>query len=390
MIRKFIKEHAEIKKHLYGLRRLLYYFMFAINRIHKTDKKKVLFNNFQGKGFGGNPRAIALYLHSVKPEVKLLWICDGKNTAKTLPAYIEAVRIGSYKYFYELATCGTWVFNILPARGLIKRKNQLYIQTYHGDRGPKKVHYQNIGKKATDAKYAIHDEICDYGVTGSKVGERMFRNGIGFHGKLLKYGMPRNDCLINIDEEKCKRIRASIGVSDSQYVVLYAPTFRQGQTLLECGIDFESLLNAIERKTGKSCACLYRTHFHTDEISFTQMPNNKMINMSEYPDMADLLMISDMLITDYSSSAGDFCIKHKPVILFIDKTENYNRKLVYNMEDTPHFIVHNQNDLEDLIKNLNDSSIIKNCDDLIAYYGIYDTGIASKYVGDVILNHIYC
>lgn len=361
--------------------------MLTINRPFKTDKAKVLLNNFQGKGYAGNPRAIAECLHKMDPEIKLLWVCDGKKAEESLPPYVKPVSIDSADYYHEVATSGTWVFNILPARGLLKRKDQIYIQTYHGDRTPKRVHYQNIGKKATDYKYAIHDEICDYGVTGSVIGEKMFRDGIGFHGKLLKYGMPRNDCLVNLDEERCKEIRKSLGLKDDQFLVLYAPTFRQGESQLRCEIDFDRLLDTLEKKTGKSAVCLYRAHFHTNKIDFSQKDNNRMLNVSGYTDMADLLMISDMLITDYSSSAGDFCVKHKPVILFIDETETYKRQLVFDLLKSPHFIAYNQEQLEQIVSDLDEEKVIQNCDELISFYGIYDSGQASQKVSEVIIEH---
>ena len=387
-IRSYIKGRSSIKKYAYGARRVLYYSMLAINRPWKTDKMKVLLNNFQGKGYAGNPRAIAESLHRMNPDVKLLWVCDGDKSAESLPPYVKPVSIDSANYYHEVATSGTWVFNILPARGLLKRKDQLYIQTYHGDRSPKKLHYQNVGKKETDYKYAIHDEICDYGVTGSAVGERMFREAIGFHGKLLKFGMPRNDCLVNIDEELCREIRSKLGLTEDEYLVLYAPTFRQGESQLKCEINFDRLLDVLEQKTGKKCICLYRAHFHTNNISFSQQDNNRMINVSGYTDMADLLMIADMLITDYSSSAGDFCVKHKPVILFMDETETYNRKLLYDIAETPHFIAHNQDELEELVSELDEEKTEKNCDELIKFFGIYDSGQASMKVSEVILDHI--
>ena len=388
-LRKVIKKNPAIKMHLYGLRKYLYYLLLTPLKAVKVDKKKVLLNNFQGMSYAGNPRAIADKLHEMDPSVKLLWLCSGRETEKTLPDYVNPVQMDTLRYFYEVATSGTWVFNIMPARGLLKRKNQLYIQTYHGDRAIKKVHYQNIGKKATDHKYAIHDKICDYGVVGSESGAIMFRDGIGFHGPLIREGTPRNDCLVNIEPIRCSKIRDTLGINDDFKLLLYAPTFRAGNAALKSKIDFERLLDHLERTTGEKWRCLYRAHFHTSSINMKAKNVERFIDVSNYPDMADLLMISDMLITDYSSSSGDFCITGKPVIMFIDTEEEYPRSLVFDMETSPFMVVHNQKELEDLISSLDEDTVKANDKELIKFFGIHETGHAAEAVCRVILNHIY-
>lgn len=375
--------------HLYGLRRYLYYIALTPLRAAKVDKKKVLLNNFQGMSYAGNPRAIADKMHEMDPSVKLLWLCSGREIEKTLPDYVSPVQMDTPRYFYEVATSGTWVFNIMPARGLLKRKEQLYIQTYHGDRAIKKVHYQNIGKEATDHKYAIHDDICDYGVVGSESGAVMFRDGIGFHGPLIREGTPRDDCLVNIDPARCRRIRESLQVSDDVRLLLYAPTFRAGNAALKSRIDFERLLDHLEKTTGETWKCLYRAHFHTSSIQMKESHADRFIDVSKYPDMADLLMVSDMLLSDYSSSSGDFCITGKPVIMFIDKEEGYSRSLVVDMEASPFMVVHSQTELEDLISSLDEEKVKANDEELIRFFGIHETGHAAEAVCRVILEHIY-
>jgi CDP-glycerol glycerophosphotransferase len=387
-LRKVVKQNPAVKKHLYGIRKYLYYMALTPLKAAKVDQKKILFNNFQGMSYAGNPRAIADKMHEMDPSVKLLWLCAEKGIENTLPAYVSPVRMDTPRYFYEIATSGTWVFNIMPARGLLKKKEQLYIQTYHGDRAIKKVHYQNIGKKETDHKYAIHDDICDYGVVGSESGAVMFRDGIGFHGPLIREGTPRDDCLVHPDPKRYKKIKRRLKVAENEKLLLYAPTFRAGNDALKTKIDFERLLDLLQKKTGDTWRCLYRAHFHTSSIQMQNSDTSRYIDVSKYPDMADLLMVSDMLITDYSSSSGDFCITGKPVIMFIDEEENYPRSLVIDMDASPFMVVHTQEQLEQLIVSLDEAAVEENKRALIEFFGIHETGHAAEACCKVILEHI--
>jgi CDP-glycerol glycerophosphotransferase len=95
-----------------------------------------------------------------------------------------------------------------------------------------------------------------------------------------------------------------------------------------------------------------------------------------------------MLITDYSSSSGDFCITGKPVIMFIDEEENYPRSLVIDMDASPFMVVHTQEQLEQLIVSLDEAAVEENKRALIEFFGIHETGHAAEACCKVILEHI--
>lgn len=386
-LRQTINRNMSIKSHLYVFRRAGYAAILTALRPAKVHPDRILFNNFNGKGFGDNPRAVAEKLHEMDPSLDLIWVVDGEKNKETVPSYMRTVLFESPAYFHALATSSAWVSNVLSPRGLQKKRGQIYIQTHHGDRTVKKLYYQNVGKKESDKKHVIYDEICDYGVTGSTLGESVFRDGIGFHGTLLREGTPRDDCLIHIDQEKCAQIRKKIGVPEGTKLLLYAPTFRAGKKELACPIDLGRVLDRLEEKDGSKWICLYRAHFHTAEISMAGTDSSRMTDVSRYQDMADLLMISDMLISDYSSSPGDFCLTGRPVILFLDKDEKYSRSLTMDLLTSPHFIAHTQEEIEKLVSGITDEMAAENDRELIRYYGIYETGRASEAVANVILEH---
>lgn len=361
--------------------------MMALFCVNKVIPEKVLLNNSMGKGFGCNLKAIAEELHRKRPETTIIWPCSTEKAASSLPSYVTPVPANSARYLYELATCGTWVFNAPPPSGLLKRKGQLFIETGHGDRPLKRGYYSNIGKKDTDKKHAVLDDICDYCVAGSVAGEERFRSSYGFHGKLLKYGMPRNDCLVNIDEQRCQQIKKDLGIRENDNLLLFAPTFRQGKADLIFDLDFDHLLDLLEEKTNFRWKLLYRAHKNTSSLKIDGS-SDRVTDVTDYPDMADLLMISDFLISDYSSVSGDFCLTHRPIVLFLDEDEDYRRSLFYDMNLTPYFIAHNQKELDDLIIGMDREKAWENDETLIRFFGIYETGRASEEVCKVILNHI--
>lgn len=389
-IKSFFMDNPELKNRMYFVRRIGYSSILTVLRVFPVDRKKILLNHFNGKGYADNPKAIAEKLHELHPDYTLKWIISDKADESTLPSYVKPVRLYSPSYFYDLATSSVWIANVLSPRGLIKRKNQMYIQTRHGDRTAKNVYYMNVGKEESDRKHVIYDEICDYGTAGSKWGEKIFMEGVGFHGPLLQAGTPRDDCLVNPDKEKAAQIRESLGIGKDTKILLYAPTFRNGHSTLDCALDFDRILDKLEEKTGDKWICLYRAHVHTKEIRFNgrRAEGERYMNVSGYPDMADLLLVSDFLVSDYSSSPGDFCLTGRPAVLFLDENETYNRTTSFDLHESPHLVAKNQKEFEEIIDSLDQQKIDENNKAIREFYGIYETGHASETVAGVIEEHI--
>ncbi len=119
--------------------------------------------------------------------------------------------------------------------------------------------------------------------------------------------------------------------------------------------------------------------------------SERIIQVSDYEDMADLLLISDMLITDYSSSAGDFILKYKPVILYQSDREEYNeddRQFYFNVDDSPYMIAKNQNELNEWISKINDEGAENNCKKILEFYEANESGEASRIVAERIIRWI--
>ena len=180
-----------------------------------------------------------------------------------------------------------------------------------------------------------------------------------------------------------------IGVEEGTRLLIFCPTFRDSsrQTALKSGVDLEKALDDLERVTGAKWKCLFRAHhLHTAGLALKE--SGRMLDMTGYEDMADLLLISDALITDYSSAAMDFCLLNRPIFLYQDDLEDYthnDRGLHFSMEDSPFLVAKNQRELTELIEKTGPEQAAENCRAIEAFFGFHETGRATEKVCEKIM-----
>ena len=194
-------------------------------------------------------------------------------------------------------------------------------------------------------------------------------------------GMPRNDKLVCIDKysDDIKKIRKSLGIGNDVKVLLYAPTYRDKKLSQQCAIDMSTSLASLAN-SGDKWICLVRYHSLSKGIS---MNSDKSVYMdvTSYPDMADLLLVADLLITDYSSSAGDFLLTGKPVVLVHFDRSDYEaqgRSLWVNPEEAGYLVANNQDELNKILSNLYSYNHQAIADKINCFYGTKETGHASE------------
>ena len=380
----------------YSIRQNTYTFMMKRYKKIPTDGNKIFFMR-GGGAYGDNAKAVAEYIHKNYPEVKLVWSYESSNSLNTLPNYIVPVKYETKDYFREMATSRAWVCcNTLPL-GTIKRKDQIYIQTWHADKGFKKFandaarDLESYRKKTNNRKFA-ESEICDYFITGADWFVPKIRSALDYSGKIINHGTPRNDCLIYIDIERKNELKNKLGLSENIKVLLYAPTFRDHSSsaeIVDSNIELQTILTAMENKTGDKWVCLLRAHSGKQLIMNELIQGEDFIDVTIYPDMADLLVISDMLITDYSSCAGDFALTKGFILLYQDDYESYtskDRTLYFDISESPFFVAHNTSEALSIIKMVDKNTVIKNCEDILKFYGSNESGQSAKEVTELIFN----
>lgn len=353
------------------------------------DTNKVVFMSFRGRSYSDNPRAISERLHARRPETDIVWLFKGdrfREESKKVPDYVRCVNRQSRKSWVELATARVWVDNFTKDQELrgFPREKQFYVQTWHGDRPIKKIAYD------TDDSFYRLEEECSRVVTGSDFGMRMYRTAFRYRGEYINEGAPRNDILVRSDPADVRRVRAKLGVPEGVKLLLYAPTYREDVSVIprESRMDLARTLDLLEQN-GEKWMCLYRAHYLSEGIDL-QAVQGRLMDMTQYEDMSELLLVADMLLTDYSSCATDCCIMDKPIFMYMADYDHYlsTRACYYDPHDTPLYIAHNQTELEKLIQSTDADAARANCRALRDYYGINETGHATDAVCDYIIDKL--
>lgn len=360
------------------------------------DRTKVVMTSFSGKSYSDNPRAVSEALHSLTPGAKIVWLFRQPEIKKAqCPAYIKCVSsAGTLRIYWELATAAVVLTNFAFPE-IPKSGKQLFIQTWHGDKAFKKVLFDSGFASESDVVPEQREGFCDYAVAGSAYGEKQYRSAFRYKGKVLMCGTPRNDRLVNNCQETARQIRQSLGYEENEKILLFAPTFRrqyrksnEHQKIAQ--IDLTKTLDCLEQISGEKWKCLLRAHPAAVGLCGVDA-DRRIADASGYEDMADLLLISDMLITDYSSCAGDFALTGRPVVLFQADRQEYlekDRTFYFDIEDSPYFVAENQTELETILMEMTEEKAKENCQKILAFYGDCETGHAAQTVAQIIKDWI--
>ena len=346
--------------------------MRAAHRLRGVKPGTVFFSSFHGRTYSDSPRAICEALHALRPDLDIVWQLS--EPPEDLPGWIRVVRPHTVRALSEISTARCIVDNFNRPVYMLKFGGQMYVQTWHGDRGFKKILLDlNDGVDYPDGRQ------MDLAVSGSDFGTRVFRSAFGYEGEVLEAGMPRNDLLLNPDPDRAARTRAALGVPDGARVLLYAPTFRDATAGRKqpAGFDLARALAALARGSGDAWVCLARAHDLNAGIGGAGIPG--VTDVTAWPEMNRLLEIADVLVTDYSSSAGDFILTGRPVILYQPDRAAFiadERRMYFDLDACPHLKAEGEEELMDMLSRLDRLPDVSG--KVAAFYGVKETGAAAQ------------
>lgn len=357
----------------------------------------VVLNSFQGRGFGDDPKYIALEILRRKEKVKLVWLVENIND-KRFPEGIIRVHQNSLLACYYLTVAKVWIDN---CRGIsskvFKRKGQFYIQTWHCTFGLKKLGTDNE-KSSMAAKEYVRRDMQNVNLMYSNSDFRVekYKTTFWYEGPVLKCDVPRVAFIKNqphgLKEHLCKEI----GIDKNMKIAMYAPTFRDDDTksVDVYKYDFLLLVQALERRFGGSFVLLLRLHpnlrniYNPDDFCL----NDVVVDVTYLPDMEELLCVTDILFTDFSSSMFDFSIAGKPVVLVAKDYQHYiekDRGLYFNPQtDLPFVFCESQDELIHAIRDFDEEAYKKRCNTFYNQIGLEDKGNGDKQIADIVLNHL--
>lgn len=305
---------------------------------------QVVFECFKGKFINDSPLSIYKELKKQASHFQFIWvvrdyrwIIDNLDDPEILEVCLDKntniVKYGSEAYLKAYATSKYWVTNCRIPYRISKKQGQVFIQCWHGTPLKKMAHDIKVGtnvKTSLDGlKFTYDHEVkrLDYFISPSKYASECFCSSFNMApSKILELGYPRNDKLIinknNI--QLTENIKRRLGIDNSKKIILYAPTWRDdkvcsvnGNHILTNPLDSEGFLSKFE-----NTVFLYRGHYFTK-------PENEMIDfidVSNVNDINDLFLISDMLITDYSSLFFDYANLERPIYFYMPDLEEYRDK----------------------------------------------------------------
>lgn len=352
-------------------------------------KNKILFSAFSARSYSDNPKYIAEELLKEGVNVDCVFVLDHDLTG-TVPSGIRIVKYNTLKYLYELATSKFWVDNTRKQDFIVKRKDQIYIQTWHGALPFKKIE-KDISVLLTD-KYirtAKNDsEMINYLLTNSKFGEKILRQSFWYDGQILITGSPRLDVLFKDNLELKKTIQTKVHLDPKIKYALYAPTFRDNGKTDVYNIDFRRVTNVLSSKFGGDWKVIMKLHPNIREDDV--IADKNVVNASMYPDIMDLFFVSEILITDYSSTMFDFSLTQKPVFLYTPDSEEYlnMRSSYFDLNHLPFSIGKDLKELENNILNFNSSTYVDNLQKFFKDLRLVEDGKASERVAKLIIDNI--
>lgn len=391
MLRNSINRFIEI------FYRIFYHFI-------QVDENTVLFLSFHGRNCADNPKAIYEFMRKNNQfkNYKFIWalrhqenILDSDVEKKT-----KVIKYLSLSFFYYLAKSKYWIFNCKTYPFMRKKENQIYLQTWHGTPLKRLGHDINVssdtkfyrsGLSVEEMKSTYDDDVSKYTymISPNSFCTEVFQSAFRINReRLIETGYPRNDILTNATDVMKQKIRDKYQILDGKKIILYAPTWRDN-SFTAAGYTFELKADFCKWKEvlGEEYVVLFKPHY----LIINQYENREelkgfLFNIDPTDEISDLYLISDILITDYSSVFFDYAILKRPIYFYMYDIDSYREELrgfyidinkdlpgkIYEQEDTM---------LTDIVAGVYDYGKLESFN---AYFNEHEDGKASERVIDIV------
>lgn len=350
------------------------------------DREKIVFSNFNGGGYGDNPKFIAQEFLRRNLGWKLYWTSAADYD---LPEGIRPVRPNTIAFAWHMATAGTWVDDTRKLYYFRKRPQQFYIQTWHGGLGLKKV--EKDCEEALSREYVSYAKVdsqnMDLLLACCRWESNSYRESFWYDGPILEKGIPKNDIYFEDPEPYIRKVHTHFGLPEGTKLALYAPTYRDSRKTDMYNLDYSQLLISLAKRFGGTWAVLVRMHPNVSYQDYPLTYTDRILNASPYENMQELLVASDIIISDYSGCAFDFPMIGKPGFLYAEDYEEMKRTKDYyfDLKDLPFTLALSNQELMQQIESFDEDDYRRKCRDFCDMLGFYDDGHASEAVADLII-----
>ncbi|KRM13272.1 CDP-glycerol--glycerophosphate glycerophosphotransferase [Paucilactobacillus suebicus] len=294
----------------------------------RVNSKQIIFTSYSGRQVSDSPYTIYKQLKADPrfSDFSFFWGVDDVSEFAYIPEN-EKIKIDTFKFWLVLLESKYWVSNTSIERLVtFNHKKHVYINTWHG------IPLKHLGPDEGNLEFLVKnwfskvefDLLYCSGVYDKRIFSNIFPNSKNI--KIL--GLPRNDELLNLHgmQDKKNILMKKIGLDPEKPTLMYAPTFREYQNSKNANtFDFPFSSDLVE-KVCRKFNFMVRGHYFIEDLSYDGI-QDKIIDVSSYPDLNDLFMVTDVLVSDYSSLIFDYALlPNKRIILFMYDIDEYMKQ----------------------------------------------------------------
>ncbi|WP_042354277.1 CDP-glycerol glycerophosphotransferase family protein [Bacillus rubiinfantis] len=309
--------------------------LFKLVSILPAKKNLIMFESFLGRQYSDNPRAIYEYMKEHHPEYKCIWSVDPRFVQGFSDKGVQYAHRFSIKWLFSMARARFWITNSRMPLWIPKPRHTIYLQTWHGTPLKKLVFDMKdvlIPGTTTDKyKQEFYQESrnWDYLVSPNRYSTEIFKRAFRYEKEVIESGYPRNDIFYKPERTQiAERFKGKYKLPQNKKIILYAPTwrdnqFREGNYKLGLHLD----LSMLQKELGEEYIIILRMHYLVAENFDLEAYQGFAFDFSKHEDIQELYLISDVLITDYSSVFFDYANLKRPIIFYTYDLEEYREDI---------------------------------------------------------------
>ena len=346
----------------------------------------VFFETFGGTSATDSGLAICEALAELKPGLRRYWSVADPSVA--VPAGTVPLHRYSAEWYRALGTSKYLVNNNTFPVFFRKKTGQIYLQTWHGT-PLKRIGFDTPVQRLTPSylrTLAREPSEWDALLAQSPAAAQLLAGAFRYQGQVPVLGYPRNDALTaETAAAERKRVREVLEIPDEQTVVLYAPTWRDTERTRGDRHAVVNYLNAglALAALGPNYTILFRGH-HNVAGQRSAAGINGLADVTDYPQISDLCLAADLLVTDYSSIMFDYAVTGKPMFFLVPDLEEYRdstRGFYFDLQEhVPGPLAHSAAELFEQILSYQAEEWRPAYDAFVSQFAPYDDGSAARRV----------
>ncbi|TRV81847.1 glycosyltransferase [Streptomyces sp. 130] len=288
-----------------------------------VDENLAVFSAYWGRGYSCNPAAIEAELGRLAPQVRRVWAVRSEHRDR-VPEGVEKVIVGSREYWAVMARAKYLTNNVNFGDTIVKREEQIHLQTHHGtplkSMGLDQAQYPASTNMDME-KLLRRCDRWDFSLSSNRFSTTVWERVYPCRYKTLETGYPRNDVLVNATAADVVAARRELGLADGTTAFLYMPTHREYEKSFAPRLDLSKLAEDL----GPDVTLLVRGHyFYKPAGRLAELQaGGRIIDVSAHADVERLYLAADALITDYSSAMFDYANLDRPIVIHADDWDTY-------------------------------------------------------------------